>query len=156
MIDKWIRLHIFHSIVFSLFRITMNTYDQLANLNGTRTDWSADMRVTRMWPSILTFGGKQDFKGYNLLLVDEDVSFLTNKSNSFFRKMIRWFVSLLLLVACSTELFWHRSVENMKAPHSYLLSLISVRILLYSILDSLKNWDHTFMQEDCAWFGHTY
>lgn len=51
-------------------------FDQLSELDTTRTTWNVKVRVTRMWPSISIQAaeGRNSLKGYNLILLDDNVS----------------------------------------------------------------------------------
>lgn len=50
-------------------------FDQLTSLNTSRTSWRIKVRVTRMWPSLSSgSSGSDALKGYNLILLDDDVS----------------------------------------------------------------------------------
>lgn len=50
-------------------------FDHLSSLDTSRTNWKIKVRVTRMWPSVASqSGGKDALKGYNLILLDDDVS----------------------------------------------------------------------------------
>ena len=41
-------------------------------LAANKTDWKIKVRLTRLWKSINSTTG--DFKGYNMILLDDDVS----------------------------------------------------------------------------------
>lgn len=50
-------------------------YDQLCNLDTSKTTWRIKVRLTRMWPSVSsTSDANNGLKGYNLILLDDDVS----------------------------------------------------------------------------------
>lgn len=51
-------------------------FDQISDLDTTRTTWKVKARVSRMWPSISNQAaeGRDSLKGYNLILLDDDVS----------------------------------------------------------------------------------
>lgn len=58
-------------------------FDQLASLDTSRTSWRIKVRVTRMWPSLSSgSNGSNTLYGYNLILLDDDVS-LPFIKNSF-------------------------------------------------------------------------
>ena len=52
------------------------TYDQLSELDTTRSTWNIKVRVTRMWPSISIQAaqGRENLKAYNIILLDDNVS----------------------------------------------------------------------------------
>ncbi|KAL1815600.1 hypothetical protein ACET3Z_018174 [Daucus carota] len=48
-------------------------FDRLASLDIFRTSWRIEVRVKRMWPSLSSgSNGSDGFKGYNLILLDDD------------------------------------------------------------------------------------
>lgn len=50
-------------------------FDQLSSLDTSHSNWRIKVRVTRMWPSASAGSeGKDGFKGFNLILLDDDVS----------------------------------------------------------------------------------
>lgn len=53
-----------------------NMIDPLSSLDTFRTTWRIKVRVTRMWPSLSSSDAGEPLKGYNLILLDEDVSIL--------------------------------------------------------------------------------
>lgn len=55
----------------------MSTYNQLADLDTSKTTWSVKVRISRMWASVSNSSGTEILKGYNLILLDENVSSLT-------------------------------------------------------------------------------
>lgn len=47
-------------------------YDRLSVLAHNKTNWRIKIRLTRMWPGFDRVSGQ--FRGYNMILVDDDVS----------------------------------------------------------------------------------
>lgn len=54
-----------------------NMYHQLATLDTSRTTWKIKVHVTRMWPSSSKGSKGSDYlKGYNLILLDDNVRYI--------------------------------------------------------------------------------
>ena len=50
-------------------------FNQLSDLDCSKTTWRVKARVTRMWPSVSnTTTGNDGLRGYNLILLDDNVS----------------------------------------------------------------------------------
>lgn len=50
-------------------------FDQLSSLNTSKITWRINARITRMWPSgSNTAKGSDGIKGYNLILLDDNVT----------------------------------------------------------------------------------
>ena len=53
----------------------MKTFDSIESITEDRTDWNLRVRVLKIWDSYSSKAGKE-FKGKNLLLLDDKVSLI--------------------------------------------------------------------------------
>lgn len=103
-----IRNHVFTDTAARMF-------DQLSSLDTSRTNWKIKVRVTRMWASVASqSGGKDALKGYNLILLDDDVSLkpvvyivmiLTNLNISHHLTSNKLFIESSLFCVIRTAMF---------------------------------------------------
>lgn len=60
------------SPTFTNLLMDTSRFDRITDLTSNRTNWKIKVRLTRLWKSINT--STDTFKGYNMILLDDDVS----------------------------------------------------------------------------------